>query len=317
MAGGTLLRLPELGEVAALVAAVEEGSLTRAGARLGISQPAMTKRIRSLEALVGTALLERDTRGVRPTVAGLRLQEEAIRLLAEAERFGRAAAGLRAGPSPLRVAAIFTLAESAFPAWLGAYRAAGGTEPIEVRVGHPDQVRRWVLEGDSDLGFAAIWPIGRDARGQLAHNRSPGLDERPFADDELVAVVPEGHPWARAGRVDAADLASAPIVVREQGAGVRELLDDSLALAGLPALRPALTLASTPAIRSAVAEQGLPAMLSRLSVEGVPGLVCVPVDGLVLTRTLTVLRRRGSRLTRAGAAFLRAAGAAGEPAIPG
>lgn len=311
MTSGGLLRPPELSEAAALVAAVEEGSLARAGERLGISQPAMTKRIRALEALVGARLLERDTRGVRPTPEGLRLYGEATRFLAEGARFERAAATLRSVGAPLRVAVIFTLAESAVPAWLAAYRAGGGGEAIEVRVGHPDRVRRWVQSGESDLGFAAIWPVGRDVRGQLADNRALGLQERPFAEDELVAVVPEGHPWARAGRVAATELAAAPLIAREEGSGVRELLDDSLAVAGLPALRPALTLASTPAIRVAVAEQGLPAVLSRMSVEGVAGLAAVPVEGLELRRTLTVLRRRGSRPSAAARAFMAAAGASG------
>jgi len=310
MSHGGPLRPPDLAEAAAFVAAVEEGSLARAGARFGISQPAMTKRIRALEALAGVALLERDTRGVRPTPAGLRLYDEATRFLAEGARFERSVAALRAEGFPLRVAVIFTLAETAVPGWLAAYRAGGGSEAIEVRVGHPEQVRRWVQGGESDLGFAAIWPVGRDVRGQLADNRTLGLEERPFAEDELVAVVPDGHPWARAGSVEAAELAASPLIVREQGTGVRELLEDSLALAGLPALRPAMTLASTPAIRAAVAAEGLPAVLSRMTVEGVPGLVAVPVNGLELARTLTVLRRRGARQSAAARAFAAAAGAA-------
>lgn len=309
MTEGGLIRMPELSEAAALVAAVEEGSLARAGERLGISQPAMTKRIRVLEALVGTPLLERDTRGVRATPAGRRLYDDASRFLAEGERFARAAAGVRATGSPLRVAVIFTLAECAVPGWLTTYRTAGGSEAIEVRVGHPDQVRRWVQSGESDLGFAAIWPVGRDARGQLANNPTLGLVELPFAEDELVAVVPDGHPWALAGRVDAADLAAAPVIAREPGSGVRELLEDSLALAGLPGLTPALTMASTPAIRAAVLEQGLPSVLSRMSAEGVDGLAAVPVEGLSLARTLTVLRRTGTRPSAAARAFMEAAGA--------
>lgn len=311
MTSGAPVRPPELAEAAAFVAAVDAGSLARAGARLGISQPAMTKRIRALEALAGVALLERDARGVRPTAAGLRLYDEATRLLAEGARFARAVGDLRSEGAPLRVAVIFTLAETAVPDWLAAFRAGGRSEAIEVRVGHPDQVRRWVQGGDSDLGFAAIWPIGRDVRGQLADNRTLGLDERPFAEDELVAVVPEGHPWAAAGRVEAAELAAAPLIVREEGTGVRELLEDSLSLAGLPPLRPAMTLGSTPAIRAAVAAEGMPAVLSRMTVEGVPGLVAVPVEGLELSRTLTVLRRRGARLTAAARAFLAAAGGEG------
>jgi DNA-binding transcriptional LysR family regulator len=302
-----LLRLPDLAEAAALVAAIEEGSLARAGARLGVSQPAMTKRIRALEALVGTSLLERDPRGVRPTPAGRRLYDDASRLLAEADRFARAAAALRAGPPPLRVATIFTLAETAVPRWLACWRAAGHEGPVEVRVGHPEQVRRWVAAGESDLGFAATWPIATDDDGQLADYPRLGLEERAIALDELVAVVPAGHPWADAGEVDAGTLAETPMIAREEESGVRELLEDALSRAGLPGLRPALTLGSTPAIRAAVAEQGIPSVLSRRSVAGEPGLRAVPVRGLDLVRAVTVLRRKGTRPTSAERAFLQAA----------
>ncbi len=292
-----LVRAPDLAEAAAFVAAVDEGSLARAGRRLGMSQPAMTKRIRTLEGLVGVTLLERSRRGVRPTEAGRRLYEDATRMLREGERFRASAAALRE-VGTLRIAVIYTLAEACVARWLGAHRESAQAEAVEVRVGHPSEVRTWVADARSDLGFAA-GPVGAD----------PDLVERPFAEDELVAVVPAAHAWARAGRIGLSGLADSPLVVREPGSGTRRTLDDALARAGYSPIAPVLTLASTAAIRSAIRDQGIPGVLSRLSVDAEhdPALVAVPIDGGDLRRPLTVLWRRDARLSSRQRDFLAAA----------
>jgi DNA-binding transcriptional LysR family regulator len=288
-----LVRPPELGEALALVAAVDEGSLARAGARLGISQPAMTKRMRALEAVVGVPLLERSRRGVRPTEAGRRLYADALALLAAAERFGESAAALR-GAGSLRVAVTFTLAEARVALWLREHRAGRDeAPPVEVRVGQPAQVRDWVARGDSDLGFAAA-PVPR----------RPELVERVFARDELVAAVPPGHPWAARGAVAAAELAVAPLVVREPGSGTRRTLDDAFARAGLPVIEPALTLASNQAIRDAVSGGRAVGVLSRLAIDE---LRPVTVTGVDLGRELTCMWRRDARLSAEQRRFLAAA----------
>ena len=53
-----------------LIAAVDEGSLRGAARQIGVSQPALTKMIRELELELGTALLQRTSRGVLPTAQG-------------------------------------------------------------------------------------------------------------------------------------------------------------------------------------------------------------------------------------------------------
>lgn len=57
------------------VAAVRETSLARAAKKLGISQPALTRAIQSLETELNQLLLQRSSTGVKPTDAGLRLLE--------------------------------------------------------------------------------------------------------------------------------------------------------------------------------------------------------------------------------------------------
>ncbi|WP_133624730.1 LysR family transcriptional regulator, partial [Phyllobacterium brassicacearum] len=60
-------------DLMAFIAVAQEGSFTRAAVRLGVSQPALSKTIRTLEERLGLRLLSRTTRSVAPTEAGERL----------------------------------------------------------------------------------------------------------------------------------------------------------------------------------------------------------------------------------------------------
>jgi DNA-binding transcriptional LysR family regulator len=80
-----LVREPELAELRSLCKAADLGSIGRAARELHLSQPGLSKRLRRLEAVAGTTLLERSTRGVTLTDAGAQLCRAARPLLAAAD----------------------------------------------------------------------------------------------------------------------------------------------------------------------------------------------------------------------------------------
>ena len=80
------------------VAVAEEAGFSRAARRLGISPPAVTRAVHTLEHELGVKLLTRTTRQIRVTEAGSRYLEDARRILAEVAEAGEAAAGLNAAP---------------------------------------------------------------------------------------------------------------------------------------------------------------------------------------------------------------------------
>src|SRR5918999_6372432 len=98
------VRSAEIAELRAFCAAVDLGSLGRAARLLRVSQPALSKRLRALEAIAGARLLERSPRGVSPTPAGTRLYVEARKLLVQAEHVEALMAGLRGEEQPVRLA---------------------------------------------------------------------------------------------------------------------------------------------------------------------------------------------------------------------
>src|SRR5687767_14339237 len=79
------VRTPEIVELRSFCAAADLGSLGRAAVRMHVSQPALSKRLQSLEAVAGVRLLDRSSRGVTLTTPGRRLYEQARRLLEQAD----------------------------------------------------------------------------------------------------------------------------------------------------------------------------------------------------------------------------------------
>ena len=98
----TPVRAPDLAELETLVACASEGTLAAAAERLGISRPAVAKRIANLEALADSKLLHRGARGVTLTDEGASLLSGARRLLQERDALVAALNELRMhGPSPI------------------------------------------------------------------------------------------------------------------------------------------------------------------------------------------------------------------------
>jgi DNA-binding transcriptional LysR family regulator len=85
-------------QMAVYLAVAEEESFAGGARRLGMSPPAVTRAISSLENRLGTKLLTRTTRYVRTTDAGLRYLEHARRIIAEADEADEAAVGVSAVP---------------------------------------------------------------------------------------------------------------------------------------------------------------------------------------------------------------------------
>src|SRR5215510_89542 len=79
-----------LGAIRSLVFAVDAGSMTDAGRRVGLTPSAVSKQISRLETALGARLLERTTRRVRPTAAGLALAQRTQPLFEAFEEAGTA-----------------------------------------------------------------------------------------------------------------------------------------------------------------------------------------------------------------------------------
>lgn len=281
-----------------MIAAVEaHGSLSAAASALGVSQQAVSQRMRAIERRWSLRLFERTARGTTLTPHGALVAEWAGSLLAQVDAFDHAVLALRSDRAArVRVGASLTLAEHLVPGWLVTYATEPQAARVELTVVNSATVVDRVRSGADDLGFIETPDVPE------------GLAVRVIGHDEIGIVVSPRHPWAARASVSAAELAGTPLVGREPGSGTRLALERALAAAvGADAIvEPAAELATTAGIRATlIAGGGVGALSLRAVRDDLDGgsLVRVKVGGLVVTRPLAAIWHPGRPLL-AGAARL-------------
>jgi len=291
-----LVRSVDLAELRAFCAAVDLGSLGSAARLLRVSQPALSKRMRALEALAGAQLLVRSPRGIATTDAGERLYVEARKLLAQADAVEELMAGLSNEDTPVRLAVSHTIAEFVLPSRLVEYEQSRGRHlSVELVIANSVVVRDLVGAGRAEIGIAAA-RIGTSL---------PGLEQVHFCDDEVVVAVPHGHAWAELEAVTPEQLVAEPLVVRDPTANTRQTVDEALASQGLK-LGPSLAeVGSTSAAKATALSEGAPVLLSGIAVSrDDEGFAVKHVHGLNLTRQFVLLLGSQESLSPAARALI-------------
>ncbi|MFD1812810.1 LysR family transcriptional regulator [Rhodococcus gannanensis] len=285
-------RVPELAALDVLLSVARLGSMGAAGREHGLSQQAISARVRSAERQLGIKVFDRATTGVTPTYEGGLVLEWAAGTLTAAEQLASGISALRGErEANLTVAASMTIAEYLVPGWTVTMRRKHPTVVTSVRLLNSTDVVTQVLAGHAELGFVEGPEV------------PAGLDSREVARDELVVVVPPAHPWARSGPIKPDELARTPLIQREFGSGTRNTLEK--ALPGCVA--PLLELTSCTAVKAAVVAGNAPAVVSSLAVAAdlTDGrLVRVELQGLALPRKLLAVWDRGRGLRGSAREFL-------------
>jgi len=133
----------------------------------------------------------------------------------------------------------------------------------------------------------------------------PGLHVEVFAQDELVLVVSPDHRWSKLDELNPEALREDEILLREQGSGIREVIEQALVLHGVQ-IHPLFTLSDNEAIKQMVIRGVGAAIVSALAVqrELVGGdLVRIPIAGVDLRPQLSLVHRIDKQLSRAAQAF--------------
>jgi DNA-binding transcriptional LysR family regulator len=284
-------RVSDLSGFDLLLSVARLGSLGRAAAEHGISQPAASARMRQLEGQLGLALIDRSPRGSRLTPSGALVAGWAQAAVDAAAALDAGVVALRSERDcRLRIAASMTSAEYLLPVWLTALHVVDPGAAVALSAVNSTEVAAAILAGDADIGFVE----GPDLPA--------GLRSEPVGRDTLTVVVSPSHPWARRRRgISAAELAAAPLLSRETGSGTRRYLEQALRQqADLTPVPPLAELSSTTAIKAAAAAGAGPAVLSSLAVAAevaAGALRPVVVTGLDLNRVLRAVWLAGRRLS--------------------
>jgi DNA-binding transcriptional LysR family regulator len=285
-------------QLAAFCTVVERRSFSQAAEQLGVTQPAVSLQIRSLEKRLGLQLLDRSGRRVEPTDAGRRLYRSAQRLLAleeqllaelgeevEGELTGRLEIGASTGPGG-----------TVLPVALAEFQQLHPGVQVALSVSDTQRVIEQVARRELELGVVG------------AVRRHRGVVFEPFFRDEVVLAVPRGHRFADR-QVSLDELKLEPLVLMQEGAGVRQVIDDELREVGLRLrdFNVQLELGLQESARSAVLAGYGVTFISHSAIEAdvAAGTVAVArVEGLEPSREISLVRSAGRAETRVAQAFV-------------
>src|SRR3954454_14212413 len=277
---------------------VDRKSFSLAAEKLGGRQPAASLQVRALEKRLGTQLLDRSGRRVAPTESGLKLYRSAQRLLALEEEIltelaeeatgeldGTFEIGASTGPGGVLLSQV-----------LCQFAEAHLALHVALSVFDTQTVVERVADRTLELGVVGAAP------------RHRGVEYEPFIRDTVVLACPPGHAFA--GRtVTLDDLRGEQLIVMQEGAGVRQMIEDELRRAGmrLRDLDVRVQLGLQESVTSAVRGGYGVTFISRAPIEddlAAGTLVEARVAGLALEREIHLVRPAGRAEPRAARAFV-------------
>jgi DNA-binding transcriptional LysR family regulator len=207
-----------LTQLRALVTVVEVRSFSAAAGRLALTQSGVSHAVATLEAELGAALLRRERAGPVPTALGERVlahAREALRRLEHIHQEVAAAAGPATGK--VRLGTPPSVAARVLPGMLAALRRRQPGIDVVLFEGSDLEVDGWLRTGAVDVG---IVPVPR-----------PGFDALDLVADEMLAVLPAGHPLAGRRAIRLRDIAADPFIMSK--GGCEPLIRDLFRAAGL------------------------------------------------------------------------------------
>ncbi len=217
----------DLRRLRAFVAIAEEEHITRAAARLGMQQPPLTRLLRSMEAELGVALMQRLPRGVKPTAAGRALLDEARVLLARAGGLAEVVRHAARGETG-RLAIGFTSSAALHPfvpAALRAFREAAPAVALTLEEAGTGELLDALLRGGLDAAFV---------RTPIPHAGSLIVDD--VLREPMIVALPAGDALAtRTGAaLPLARLAGEPFILyrRPTGPGLYDAIVAACGRAG-------------------------------------------------------------------------------------
>lgn len=202
---------PTLAQLRAFVAVASSRHFGTAATKLGVSQPSLSQALAALEAGLGVQLVERSTRKVLITEAGMALLEQASGIVASAAELVNSAAGLTGElRGSLRMGMIPTVAPYRLPALLPALRSEVDDLSVTVVEDQTARLLEALRAGRIDVAMLAL-PV-----------LSAGIAEIPLYNEDFVLVVPPEHPLAGRDDLEADDLSGLPLLLLDEGHCLRD-----------------------------------------------------------------------------------------------
>lgn len=272
---------PSLRELEVLRAMIASRKTIAAAHLLGVSQPAVSRAIASLEARTGRALFTRDGGRLVPTADAFALESEAGSIFEALDRLSQWPER-NEGRTLLRIAASPTLAHLVLAGFLARIRATEPALSFSVEICTGTDVLAHVADRRADLGLLDM-PFGH-----------PGIRAEVIREAEVHCLIPQEHPLAALPVVTAADLADVPLILLPHRFAARGEIDKGFQSAGV---RPNIVAeVSVTSFAAELVKRGLGISIFNpfpLAMEPIPGTVWRPYRPAILYRTYLLFPATG------------------------
>ncbi|MBL4614897.1 MAG: LysR family transcriptional regulator [Magnetovibrio sp.] len=277
--------LPDIRGWAALRAVVEKGSVSAAAHVLNVGQPAVTKRLHTLEDSYGLTLVERGGGQVRLTAAGEKVYLLAVQTLDRQLTLRHELENMRRGKSTLHLDVTIAIGEHFLPRFLLQFSEMYPQYRIDSRMVYGRQSENNLASGMTDLALLERPP------------EHPDLMVQKWMEDELLLVCGLNHPLVEEDMIPITMLLDLSYVLREPGSAARLDMNEALERIGIHTLDIALEVGATDALIDVLIPGLHTSFLPRFAVLDhikAGRLHHIKVSGFRIMRTLWIARHRNN-----------------------
>ncbi|KIR01349.1 putative transcriptional regulator [Lachnospiraceae bacterium TWA4] len=271
------------------IAVYEENSMTKAGKRLYMSQPAISQVIREIEEFYGTAMFTRIGTKLYVTQAGEKFYDYAKRILHLFEDMDKELSAQDEATSRIRIGCNISAGTVLVRDYIKEFNKRYPSIKVFVKTS-----RSTVLENElfhNQLDFAIMEDLMRDAKG---------LIQEPYHKDRIVIVASPNHPLCQKDEISIWDLKDENWLLRESGAGVRDKIDSILKLNDIyiePLWESSTTKALVNAVMDGFGISVLPYLLIKKYLES-RALKELVIKDIALDRNLNIVYHKDKLFTK-------------------
>jgi len=288
-------KLPDLKVLATLKAVVELGGVHEASQAMNVGQPAVTKRLRTLDSCYGVSLMQREGRRLELTAAGEKVYQFARLMIDHQISLMDNLDGLSGGQTTLKLEVTFAIGEHVLPEKLLEFAEAWPRYRVISRMGYTRRIQTRLATGLVDMALLEQAP------------KHPDILLQKWIDDELILVCGRNHPLRGSDGMQITELKSFDYILREKNSSMRSGLDIALNKLNIDKLPIVMEVGSTHAIVEILGRGRYVSFLPRFAVQealDTGELFHIKVNDLKIERTLWIARSRANINNPAADAFV-------------
>ncbi|WNO11509.1 LysR family transcriptional regulator [Teredinibacter sp. KSP-S5-2] len=276
-----------------LVTVYDTGSINKAAEKLHLTQPTISMQLKKMADAIGMPLYNKVGRKLVFTDAGLILVQSAREILDSFSRLDMKLADLRGFKSGTLKISVVTTSKYFIPHLLGPFCKRYPNVDIQLKIGNREQIIERLRSSLDDFCVFSHAPQNMD------------ICTLDFLPNPLVAIASEQHPLASQEKITLAELEKYPFIMREQGSGTRNLIENFMKEHKI-SLNARMTIDSNEAIKHSVAEDLGISILSKhtLAFDEIAGIKHLEVEGMPIQCRWQLVYPSNKRLSVIAEAFL-------------